>query len=113
MLDRMGVLHAGLIGVALALLRPKNLAVDAAAAMAIAETGIALVPGVVVYLCFTAVSTLGIGVPLAVSLGMGARADAVLCRWKDWLTTHQAAVLSAIYVVFGGYLVLRGLLEIT
>lgn len=91
---------------------PKNLALSLAAGAGLAQAGATGGEAAVGLLVFILLASASIGVPVIVYLVGGDKAAAVLDGWKAWLSAHNAAVMSVLFLVFGFVLLgdaLRGL----
>ena len=102
------------IGLALLLsgVNPKNLALSFAAGSSLAQAGVSGPEAAVGLVVFIVVASLSIGVPVVFYLAGGQRAAHVLDGWKTWLSSHNAAVMAVLFLVFGVVLfsqALRGL----
>ena len=98
--DELKPLPAAGLGV-LAGLNPKNLLLVAAAAAAIAQTGISGGEQAIAYLVFALVGTLGVGTPVVIYFAMGARSQKPLSELKDWMAQHNAVITAVICVIIG------------
>lgn len=103
--------RALLMGIVMAL-RPKNLALCAAAAVGLAQAGVPFHAGVPAYLVFAAISTTSVAAPLVVSARLRERSGPMLARWKEWLVRYQARILVAIYLMIGIYLAAKGAMRL-
>jgi hypothetical protein len=98
--DEIKPLPAAGLGV-LAGLNPKNLLLVAAAAAAIAQTGISGGEQAIAYLVFALVGTLGVGTPVVIYFAMGARSQKPLSELKDWMAQHNAVIMAVICLIIG------------
>jgi hypothetical protein len=98
--DELKPLPAAGLGV-LAGLNPKNLLLVAAAAAAIAQTGISGGEQAIAYLVFALVGTLGVGTPVVIYFAMGARSQKPLSELKDWMAQHNAVIMAVICLIIG------------
>ena len=102
------------LAVVLAAVNPKNLILTLGAV-----TGLAQVPGlstsdaVVSLAVFVVIASLTIAGPVLYALFGGERAQASLNSAKAWLTTHDAAVMAVLFLVFGVDLIAKGLPPLT
>jgi threonine/homoserine/homoserine lactone efflux protein len=100
--------------VVLAAVNPKNLVLTAGAAAGLAQVpGLSTSDAVVAIVVFVAIASLGILVPVLYALLGGDRAKATLDAVKEWLTEHNAAVLTVLFLVFGVDLIAKGLPPLT
>ncbi len=70
-------------------------------AATIAQTGIPGGQQAVAYLVFALVGTLGVGIPVGVYFALGPRADKPLNSLKDWMSEHNAVIMSVLCLVIG------------
>jgi hypothetical protein len=98
--DELKPLPAAGLGV-LAGLNPKNLLLVAAAAAAIAQTGISGGEQAIAYLVFALVGTLGVGTPVGIYFVMGARSEKPLSELKDWMAQNNAVIMAVICLIIG------------
>jgi threonine/homoserine/homoserine lactone efflux protein len=96
-------------GVVLGAVNPKNLVVGLAAAATIASAVLSPARQVAAAGVYVVVAVLGVAAPIVAMLVLGARAPAVLDRWKIWLGRHNAVIMSALFTVFGVVLVGQGI----
>jgi hypothetical protein len=80
---------------------PKNLLLAAGGAAAIAQTGIPAGQQAVAYLVFALIGTLGVGIPVGIYFVMGERSEKLLAGLKDWMSAHNAAIMSVLCLVIG------------
>jgi threonine/homoserine/homoserine lactone efflux protein len=100
-------------GAALAGLNPKNIALIVAAAASISESAIAAGQQVAVYAIFTAITAIGVVLPIIVYFAMQSRAGKVLDEWKTWLAVNNATVMIVLFLVFGAILIGKGIAGLT
>ena len=100
------------IGIFLATVSIRNLALLAAAAGVIGAAGLGLVEAALTAAVFIFVSSIGILVPLLVRLFGGEGADATLAAWSTWLNQHVATLTAGVMGVLGSYLLVRGLMGV-
>jgi hypothetical protein len=84
---------------------PKNLLLTVGGAAAIAQTGIPAGQQATAYLAFTAVGTLGIGIPVGIYFSMGPRSERVLALLKDWMSAHNAVIMTVLCLIIAAKLV--------
>ena len=66
------------------------------------------VPGAqqaVAYGVFTVIGAVGVAAPVVVYLTMGDRSAKLLARLKDWMSRHNAAIMSVLCLVIGAKLI--------
>lgn len=102
------------LAVALAVVNPKNLILTLGAAAGLAQVpGLSITDAVVAIAVFVALASLTIAGPVLYALVGGEKAKTSLDSAKAWLTTHNAAVLAVIFLVFGVDLIAKGLPPLT
>jgi hypothetical protein len=89
----------------LAGVNPKNLLLAVGGAASIAQTGISGAGQAVAYLVFALVGTLGVGIPVGIYFTLGPRADKTLGGLKDWMSEHNAVIMSVLCLVIGAKLI--------
>ena len=100
--------------VLLAAVNPKNLILTAGAAAGLAQVpGLSTSDAVVAIIVFVAIASLTILLPVLYALLGGEHAKATLDAVKEWLTVHNAAVLTVLFLVFGVDLIAKGLPPLT
>ena len=100
-IDEIKPLPAAGLGVVMGGFNPKNLLLAAAAAAAIAQTGISGAEQVIAYTVFALVGTLGVGTPVAIYVAMGARSEKLLSGLKDWMAQNNAVITAVICLIIG------------
>ena len=101
------------LSVVLSSVSPKTFVLGAVAALAVAQTSISGVDQAVVVVVLVVIGSLGILAPVALYLARGRKATERLQGWKVWLIVHDAAVASALLLVFGALLVGKGIIGLT
>jgi hypothetical protein len=101
----------GALGLAAALsgANPKNLLLAAGGAAAIAETGISGVQQAIAYVVFAVIGTLGVGIPVGIYVVLGVRSQELLARLKDWMTQHNAVIMTVLCVIIAAKLIGDGI----
>src|SRR3954454_6235869 len=84
---------------------PKNLLLAVAGSAAIAGTGIPGGQQAIAYLVFALIGTLGVGIPVALYFAMGDRSEKLLAGLKDWMTAHNAVIMSVLCLIIGAKLI--------
>ena len=97
----------------LAGVNPKNLLLSVGAGTAVAALGISTGNAVVSLIVFVLLGSSTIGVPVVLYLTGGDKAKAQLDSMKGWLTVHNAAVMTVLFLVFGIDLIAKGLGPLT
>jgi Sap, sulfolipid-1-addressing protein len=114
MVENVSPLKALGLGVALAAVNPKNLILTAGAAAGLAQVpSLSTTDAIVAIAVFVLLASLTIAGPVLYSLFGGERARASLDSAKTWLTTHNAAVMAVLFLVFGVDLIAKGLPPLT
>jgi Sap, sulfolipid-1-addressing protein len=101
------------LAVVLAAVNPKNLILTAGAAAGLAQLGLSTSDVVVAIAVFVVIGSLTIVGPVLYALFGGEKARTSLDSAKAWLTTHNAAVMAALFLVFGVDLIAKGLPPLT
>ncbi len=76
-----------------------------AGAAAIAQTGISGAEQAIAYLIFALIGTIGVGAPVVIYLVLGERSQQLLARVKDWMSQHNAVIMSVLCLVIGAKLI--------
>lgn len=97
------------LGLALAGVSPKNLILTAAAAASLAQLGLSAADAVGSLIVFVMIGSLTIATPLVYYLAGGEHATTQLDTIKGWLTAHNAAVMTVLFLVFGANLIAKGI----
>lgn len=101
------------LAVVLAAVNPKNLILTAGAAAGLAQLGLSTSDAVVAIVVFVVIGSLTIVGPVLYALFGGQLARTTLDSAKAWLTTHNAAVMAVLFLVFGVDLIAKGLPPLT
>jgi threonine/homoserine/homoserine lactone efflux protein len=96
-------------GALLSGVNPKNLLLAVGAAAAIAQTGIPAGEQAVALAGFIVIGTLGPGIPVAIYLAMGERAERLLEGLKAWMGAHNAAIMAVLCLVIATKLIGDGI----
>jgi hypothetical protein len=97
------------LGVLLAAVNPKNLALGFGAASGVAHLGISTGDAAVALAVFVLVASSSVGGAVAFDLVGGERARAALDELRAWLAVHSAAVMTVLFLVFGAVLIAKGI----
>ena len=62
---------------------------------------------------YVVIGSIGILIPILVTIVRPARSDALLATWRSWLQLHWQAVLVWLLLAIGAYLVVKGVVEFT
>ena len=111
--DSFTPLEAVGLGVLLAAANPKNLILTIGSATGLAQLGLSTSDVVVAIAVFVLLGSVSIVGPVLYSLAGGASARASLDSAKTWLGAHNAAVMAALFLVFGVDLIAKGLPPLT
>jgi hypothetical protein len=87
---------------------PKNLALNAAGVMTIAQGGLAPAGEWIALAVFVLLASLTVIAPVAYYLVAGKRADATLDSMKKWLIRNNAVVMGVLLLIFGVKLLADG-----
>jgi hypothetical protein len=101
------------LGLLLAGVNPKNLILTLGAAAGLAQLGLSTSDAVVALIVFVVVASLTIAGPVVYYLLGGEKAKTELDALKGWLTVHNAAVMTVLFLVFGVDLIAKGLAPLT
>lgn len=93
------------LGAVLSGANPKNLLLAVGGAAAIAGTGIGGGQQAIAYLVFALIGTLGVGVPVVIYFAMGARSENLLAGLKDWMSAHNAVIMSVLCLIIAAKLI--------
>jgi hypothetical protein len=88
---------------------PKNLLLAVGGAAAIAGTGISGGQQAVAYAAFALIGTLGVGTPVVIYFAMGERSQKLLVGLKDWMSAHNAVIMSVLCLIIAAKLVGDGI----
>jgi hypothetical protein len=112
-IDSLSALEAAGLGAALAAANPKNLILTLGSAAGLAQLGLSTSDAIVATAVFVLLGSVSIAGPVLYALAGGARARASLDSAKAWLGAHNAAVMGALFLVFGVDLIAKGLPPLT
>jgi hypothetical protein len=85
------------------------LAVAVAGAAAITQTGISGGQQVIAYVVFALIGTLGVGIPVGMYFAMGKRSEKLLAGLKDWMTDHNAVIMTVLCLIIAAKLIGDGI----
>lgn len=100
------------IGALLVVSNPKMLAASAAAGLLIGTAGVSVAGASGAVVCYSAVASSTVAVPVLAYLAVGARADDQLTRLKQWLHRRSGLVSAVILVAAGITLLFMGISEL-
>jgi hypothetical protein len=104
-IESFNVIKAFAVGLFLGAFNPKNIPLTIAAAATIAGTGISSGSQAVVLLVFAVVGTIGVAVPLAIDVAMGARSEQLLDHLRHWLARNNPVIMTVLLVVIGSKII--------
>jgi hypothetical protein len=111
--DSLSPVQAAGLGVVLAAVNPKNLILTMGSAAGLAQLGLSTSDAIVAIAVFVLLGSVSIAGPVLYALVGGQRARASLDSAKEWLGAHNAAVMAALFLVFGVDLIAKGLPPLT
>jgi hypothetical protein len=111
--DSCSPLEAAGFGAVLAAANPKNLILTVGSATGLAQLGLSTSDAIVATAVFVLLGSVTIASPVLYALVGGQRARASLESAKVWLGAHNAAVMAALFLVFGVDLIAKGLPPLT
>ena len=100
-------------GVLLAGVNPKNLMLAIAAGTAVATLGLPTGQAIGSLVVFVVLASLTIGAPVGYYLVGGQKANDALTELKGWLSVHNDAVMTVLFLVLGADLISKGLPPLT
>jgi hypothetical protein len=106
-------LEAAGLGVVLAAVNPKNLILTMGSSAGLAQLGLSTSDAIVAIAVFVVLGSVSIAGPVLYALVGGDRARGTLDSAKGWLGEHNAAVMAALFLVFGVDLIAKGLPPLT
>lgn len=104
-IDQFGAGKSLGLGVLLSAANPKNLLLAVAGATAIAQTGNSAGEQITAYAVFAVVASLGVAAPVAFYLALGKGSAEKLAHLKDWMSAHNAVIMSVLCLVLGAKLI--------
>lgn len=104
-IDKTTPLAAFGLAAALSGANPKNLLLAVAGAAAIAQTGIPGGQQALAYLVFAVIATLGVGIPVGIYFALGERSARLLAGLKDWMSEHNAVIMTVLCLIIGAKLI--------
>jgi hypothetical protein len=84
---------------------PRNLLLAVGGAATIAQTGIPGGQQAIAYLVFVLIGTLGVGIPVGIYFAMGKRSEKLLAGLKDWMSAHNAVIMSVLCLIIAAKLI--------
>ena len=104
-LDTITPLKAARLAVLLSAVKPKNLLLTVAAALAIAQTGVSTGEEAVAFAVFLLLATLGPGIPVAIHVLMRDRGPDILMRMRGWMVSENATIMAVLCLVIAAKLI--------
>ncbi len=104
-IDKTTPLAAAGLAAALAGANPKNLLLAISGAATIAQTGIPGGQQAMAYLVFAIIGTVGVGIPVSIYFFMGKRSQALLAGLKDWMSAHNAVIMTVLCLIIAAKLI--------
>ncbi len=104
-IDKATPLTALGLAAALSGANPKNLLLAVAGAAAIAQTGIPGGQQAIAYLVFALIASLGVATPVGIYFVMGTRSAKLLAGLKDWMSEHNAVIMTVLCLVIAAKLI--------
>jgi threonine/homoserine/homoserine lactone efflux protein len=108
-LDRFTATRAATFGVVLSVVNPKNLLLTVAAAVAVAQTGVAAGKEAVALAVFILIGSLGTGGAVLLYFATGERSTRRLDALKDWMADNDDTIMALICLLIGAKLLGDGL----
>lgn len=102
--DEFTTARAGAAGLALTALNPKNLLLTVGAAAEIAGAGLSAGQQAAVLLTFVLVASLGVLIPVALAVALGAGSRRLLDGLRAWMARHNAVIMTALLLLIGAKL---------
>ena len=88
---------------------PKNLLLAIGGGAAIAQTGIGTGQQIIAYAVFAVIGSLGVALPVVIYFALGDRSAKLLAGLKDWMTEHNAVIMSVLCVIIAAKLIGDGI----
>jgi arginine exporter protein ArgO len=108
-IDSLTWVRAAGLGIAVSVLNPKNLVLALAGAGVIAQADLPTASEIAALVAFVALGTLGVTVPLALSLALGERGLALLKRPKQWMERNHPLIVALLALIFAAVLISNGI----
>jgi succinate dehydrogenase hydrophobic anchor subunit len=100
--------RAGLMGAALAAIRPDVVLICIPAGLAIGSSGLDAADDWLAAAFFVAVAASSVAIPILAYAAAGSRLDDTMARLKDWMDKNNAALMAAILLVIGAMVLYHG-----
>jgi threonine/homoserine/homoserine lactone efflux protein len=104
-LDTITPLRAAGLGVVLGSVNPKCFVFIMGGVAAVAQTEIPGSEQAIAWAVFVVIASIGVAVPIAVSVALGARARDVLGRLQAWMAQNNAVIMAVMFLLLGVQLV--------
>jgi hypothetical protein len=88
---------------------PKNLLLAVGGAASIAQTGIPGAQQAIAYAVFAVIGALGVGIPVGIYFALGDRSQELLGRLRDWMTQHNAVIMTVLCLIIAAKLIGDGI----
>lgn len=109
-IDSLSWIKAAGTGLAFAsIAAPKNLALEVGSGVTIAKDGLSASGDVGAVIIFTVVASLAVLVPLVAVLVLGPRVAAPLADVREWLITHDTAIMLVLFILLAAHFIGDGL----
>ena len=108
-IDKMNPVAALGLAAVLSGANPKNLLLAISGGAAIAQTGIPGGQQAIAYLVFALIGTLGVGIPVGIYFALGDRSQDMLTQLRDWMSRHNAVIMSVLCLVIAAKLIGDGI----
>jgi len=102
-------LRSGLMGAALAVVRPDVALICIPAGLGIGTSGLDAVDDWMAAAFFVAIAASSVAIPILAYVAAGSRLDDTLARLKDWMDRNNSALLAAVFVVIGAMVLYHGI----
>jgi threonine/homoserine/homoserine lactone efflux protein len=104
-IDKTSPVAAAGLAAALSGANPKNLLLAVGAAAAITQTGIPGGQQAIAYLVFAVIGSLGVAAPVVLYFAMGTRSEKLLAPLKDWMSAHNAVIMTVLCLIIAAKLI--------
>jgi hypothetical protein len=101
MLDGFTAIKASGLAILLSALNPKNLVFIIGGAAAVSQFDLSVGEQAGAWAVFTIIATIGVAVPMAIYLFMGAKAAETLQSLKEWMARNNTAVMAVLLLIIG------------
>jgi hypothetical protein len=110
--ERLSRRRVAVLGLALAVVNPKNLGLAIAMVLVITRSSLAIPGRIVSLLTFVALACVGVALPVIYFAALGDRAERHLVRIRAWLTANNAGLMSALFLLLAVLFIAGGLLDL-